>query len=105
MRTCVRACVCVCVCVKCAYLQAFVSAPGSCEMGRHKYAICIIIIITFNTDAFHAEVGQPTTSLPYAGQFSYTDRNTFVLILNEIQRLSSAMDSSTRVWTLSGPPH
>ena len=63
MRACVRACVCVCVCVRaraCAcvrvraracvcvmntriHLQAFVSAPGSCEMGRPKYLIINIL--------------------------------------------------------------
>ena len=52
---CVSVCVCVCVCAlkyeKCAYLIAFVSAPGSHGMGRHKYPImnivfsCIIDIV------------------------------------------------------------
>lgn len=38
MRACVRVNE-----IKCSHLQAFVSAPGSCEMGRPKYLIINIL--------------------------------------------------------------
>ena len=55
MYVCVCAHVCVCMCViviKCVHLEAFLSAPGSDEMGYHRMNDLLLCLFTFPSTRF-----------------------------------------------------